>query len=351
VTVSEPVPLPDVEIRVDGARLPRPASDDVRAVTVEHAVGEPAWFALELSNWDPDRLQVRWSDGPLFAVGGVVEVLLGYVGALTPVLQGEITSLEPLFRAGRPPLLVVGGYDHGHRLTRTRRTRSFVQMRDSEIVAELARAAGLRVEAPATPTIHPYVVQANQTDWAFLRERAARIGHELLVRDKVLRLDPADPGAAAPVRLAVGKDITEFRPRLSAVGQVGEVAVRGWDVKRKSAVVGRHHGPPGGQPPGRSGPSTADAAFGSSTTAHVDLVPRSKAEADLIAEGSWAAIASGFVRGAAECGGDARLRAGTAVEITGAGTRFSGRYGVTAVTHTLDTAGYRTTLTVQKGSA
>lgn len=343
--------LPDVEIRVNGTAVPLRARHDVRAVTVGHTVGEPAWFTVELSDWDPDQLRVRWSDGPLFAIGAAVEIRLGYLGALAGVLLGEITSLEPHFRADRPPILVVGGYDHGQRLTRTRRTRSFVRMKDSAIVAELARGAGLRVEAPDTGPVHDYVAQANQTDWAFLLDRAARLGREVLVRDKVLRFRPAD-AAAAPVRLAVGREITEFRPRLSTVGQVGAVAVRGWDVRRKKPLVGQHKGAPGGGPLGaRPGPRTADAAFGSSATAHVDLVPDSKAEADLIAEGSWGAAASGFVRGTAECRGDTRLLAATPVEITGAGTRFSGRYRVTAVTHTLDAEGYRTSLVVGRSTA
>ena len=349
--MSGPV-LPDVEIRVNGEALPGTAADDVRVVTVDQTVGEPAWFAVELSNWDPVRLRVRWSDGPLFAVGGAVEIRLGYLGALAEVVQGEITSLEPVFRAGRPPVLVVGGYDRGHRLARTRRTRSFVQMRDSEIVAEVARAAGLRADAPTTSTINPYVAQVNQTDWAFLRERAARIGRELLVRGRALHLQPPGAGTAPPVRLAVDRDVVEFRPRLSAVGQVGAVSVHGWDVKGKQAVVGRYPRP-GSDPAGtgRSGAATADAAFGSSATAQVDLVPRSRQEADLIAEGAWTATAMGYVRGTAECVGDTRLRAGTTVEIAGAGDRFSGRYRVTAVNHALDAQGYRTTLTVQRDTA
>jgi phage protein D len=342
VTRREPGPLPDCAVQLNGMALP--AQADIRSVTVEHAFGEPAWFALELANWDPDQLRVLWSDGPEFAVGGAVEIKLGYVGDLARVLQGEITGLGPVFAAGRPPTLVVEGYDHGHRLARTRRTRSFVQLRDSEIVAELARAAGLRVDAPATPTIHPYVAQADQTDWAFLRERAARIGHELLVRDRVLAFRAPGAVTTPPVPLVVGGDITEFRPRLSAVGQVGEVAVRGWDIRAKRAVLGRSSGP---RP---DGPRTADAAFGPSAGTRVDLVPRSRTEADQIAGGQWAAVASGFVRGTAECAGNAGLRTGTTVEIAGAGTRFSGRYRVTAVTHALDSAGYHTTLTLQEGS-
>ena len=212
---------------------------DVRAVTVQESVGELAWFTVELSNWDDEKLQVSHSDGSLFAVGGAIEISLGYVDSLNKVLQANITSLEPVFTSGAPPVLTVGGYGYAHRLARGRRTRSFVKMKDSAIVAQVAREAGLRADVKDTGVALPYVAQGNQTDWAFLRERAARIGHEVFVRDQVLHFRPPATGTPAKQTLDLADDVTEFRPRLSAVGQVGEVTVRGWDVVRKAAVVGK----------------------------------------------------------------------------------------------------------------
>jgi hypothetical protein len=148
--VTGPVQLPDFEVFVNGARLPFPARHDVRAVTVTESLDEPAWFAVELSNWDADRLQVSWSDGTLFALGAALDIRLGSVGDLHPVLLGEVTSLEPVFSAASPPLLTVGGYGYAHRLTRTRRSRSFTAMTDAAIAAQLARESGLRAEVTDT---------------------------------------------------------------------------------------------------------------------------------------------------------------------------------------------------------
>jgi phage protein D len=336
---------------VNGARLPFAARHDVRTVTVAESVDEPAWFALELSNWDADRLQVSWSDGTLFALGAAVEIRLGSVGDLHPVLQGEVTSLEPVFSAANPPLLTVGGYGYAHRLTRMRRSRSFTTMTDSAIAAQVARDAGLRAEVTDSRVRLGYVAQANQTDWAFLRERAARIGYEVVVRDKVLQFRPPATTAHPQATLGIGREVTEFRPRLTAVGQVGEVTVRGWDVVTKQAVVGRRTAatvaPMGAT---RSGAKTADAAFGTSILTHVDLRP-GKAEADMIAAGNLAVGALGHVRATVECGGRPALRVGGVVQIEDAGVRFSGPYYVTGVTHTLDAEGYRTSLTVERNAA
>jgi uncharacterized protein len=345
--------LPDFDIRVNGAPLPMPARADVRAVTVEESVGEPAWFSIELSNWDEEKLQVAWSDESLFAVGNGVEISLGYLDSLTKVLSAEITSLEPVFTAESPPTLVVAGYGHAHRLARGRKTRSFLKMKDSAIVSQIAREAGMRADVKDTKVALPYVAQANQTDWAFLRERAARIGHEVLVRDKVLHFRPPPVGTPAKQTLNIGGDVTEFRPRLSAVGQVGEVTVRGWDVPKKTPVVGKavtgqEYSLMGGH---STGPKTANKAFGKTATARVDLAPGTKADADMIALGALNVAALGFVRATLACGGRPDLQAGTVVGIEGAGTRFSGSYYVTAVTHVLDATGYRTTLAAERSGA
>jgi len=221
-------------------------------------------------------------------------------------------------------------------------------------VAQVGREAGLRAVVEDTRVSLPYVAQANQTDWAFLRERAARIGYEVFVRDKVLYFRPPAAAAKAQQTLRLDGDVTEFRPRLSTVGQVGEVTVRGWDLKAKQAVVGR--AATGQEISGmggtRTGPKTADTAFGRSTTARVDLGPAVKADADMIALGDFTVGALGFVRATVECGGRPAFRGGTVVEIDGAGTRFSGPYYVTTVTHVLDAqGGYRTTLTAERSGA
>jgi phage protein D len=249
-------------------------------------------------------------------------------------------------------VLTVSGYDLGHRLARDPKSRTFARMKDSAIAAQVARETGLRAEAKDTRVTLPYVAQANQTDWAFLRDRADRIGYELFVRDKVLHFRPPATEARAQCTLALGEEITEFRPRLSAVGAVGGATVRGWDVVQKQVLVGRAAGtqvPPMGAK--SSGPRTADKAFGRSTATLVDLGPGSKAEADQIALGALAGAALGFVSGTVEYTGQPQLRAGSVVEIEDAGTRFSGPYYVTAVAHTLDSRGYRTMLTVQRNAA
>src|SRR5215469_7293676 len=171
--------VPDVSIRVNGNVLPVSAQQDLRSVTVEDDVRALSMFTLELHNWDPGRLQVTGSDSSQFAVGNEVEIWLGYAGGLSRVMLGEITGLEPAFSAEGPPVLTVRGYDHGHRLARGTATRTFVKMTDSNIARQLAGRAGLGAQVSRTTVVPGYVIQANQSDWEFLRQRADLIGYEV----------------------------------------------------------------------------------------------------------------------------------------------------------------------------
>ena len=54
-------------------------------------------------------------------------------------------------------------------------------MTDSDIARRVAEGLGLTADVGHERT-YPYVAQCNQTDLEFLRERAQRIGYEVIVR-------------------------------------------------------------------------------------------------------------------------------------------------------------------------
>jgi len=343
--------LTDVSIRVNGAAVPTAVQTDLRSVTVQEDLRALSMFTLELYNWDDERLQVSWSDSRLFAVGNEVEISLGYVGDLHQVMVAEITSLEPMFTGDQPPLLLVRGYDHRHRLARGRKTRTFAQMKDSAIASQIAREAGLRAQVEDTKVVLSYVIQGNQSDWEFLQRRAGQIGYEIYVKDKILYFRRPKSQAQPADSLSLGEDVIEFSPRLSSLTQATEAAVRGWDVKEKKPVVAtqRTAGGAGGR---TAGSVAARRAFGAASVAIIGQPARTRAEADLVAQGQFSTMELAYVEGDAVAHGRPLLQAGTVVDITGAGQTFSGPYYVTSVTHTMTAEhGYQTSFTVQRNAA
>lgn len=346
-----PAQLPDVSVRVNGSALPQAAQADLRSVTVQEDLRALSMFTLELHNWDDEKLRVSWSDSALFAVGNEVEISIGYVGDLHRVMLAEVTSLEPTFTAGQESLLTVRGYDHRHRLARGRKTRTFVQMKDSAIAGQIAREAGLRAMIDDTRATLSYVIQPNVSDWDFLRQRAGLIGYETYVKDKVLYFRSPQSDGQPASKLSLGADVTEFSPRLATLGQPTGLTIRGWDVKQKQAIAATARVTP--DPPGRkSGATAARRAFGAAPVTVLGQPVRSLAEAGPVADGQFAAGALTYVEGDVVAFGRPLLRAGTVVDIAGAGQTFSGSYYITSVTHAVTPEhGYLTSFTVQRTAA
>ncbi len=345
--------VPEFRVQVNGSDLPSQAMLDLLAATVQEDVGAPGMFTLQLINWDMSQLKVTWSDDDLFAEGNAVEIQMGYVDNLETVIVGEITGLEPEFQAGEVPRLTVRGYDRRHRLLRGRKTRSFTQVKDSDIASRIASDLGLTAAVEDTGVTLDYVLQHNQTDMEFLQDRARRIGYELVVEDKMLYFQLHQNSESEVLTLARDVDLIEFYPRLTTLNQVGQVAVRGWSPKDKAQIVGQAG--VGDEPTkmggATTGPAAADNALGQASIASVDRPVFSQAEADQIALGRFNDIALAYINGEGVCIGRTDLRAGTVIKIEGVGQRFSGLYYVTSTTHSyLPAKGYRTAFTIRRNA-
>jgi phage protein D len=342
-----------VALRDDPDKQLSAALDYLRAVTVQQDLTAPSMFTLEIYNWDDTLGGVTWSDDELFAPGNEIEISLGYLGRVEKVMVGELTSLEPAFQGGTSTLMV-RGYDLRHRLLRGRKTRSFTDSKDSEIVEKIAGEASIKVGATDTKVKLPYVLQHNQTDLAFIRERARRIGYEVYVKEKTLQFQPLQIDKTVDITLTHGLDILEMYPRLTTMSQVGEVVVRGWDVKEKEAIVGTAAvGDETATMNGTSsGPKTANTAFGKTSFAYVDRPVFSKAEADQMALSQFNRAALAYIDGEGLCYGRPDLKAGTVITIEGLGEKFSGLYYITSVKHLWSNrGGYRTRFTYQRNAA
>ena len=163
------------------------------------------------------------------------------------LIDGEVTSIEAEYDS-LGTRAVVRGYDRSHRLAAGRRTQTFQNVKYSDIAQQVAGDAGLSADVDDSGGTLEHVLQANQSDLDFLYGLAKRIGFDCRVDgEKLLFKKPATtsgaPGAGEfegddPTQLIWNDTLLEFRARMSAVGQVRTVKVRGWDVEKKEAVIG-----------------------------------------------------------------------------------------------------------------
>ncbi len=353
---------PAFQIEVDGSGLAAEVSSNVTQVRVTQELDRFDGFSFTLANpypkmpWTHDKKASK-----LFAEGSSVKISLGYVGAVEPLLTGEITGVSPSFPASGTPTVAVQGYNRLHRLKGSNH-RTFPEMSDQQIVEQIAKEVDLTAEVEDTGPKHPYVVQHHQTDLDFLQQRARLIGFELLVEDKTLKFRRAPEGADkaftlawAPVRedLRAAGDVLpleSFEPTLNTLQQVSEVKVLGYDPKTKQEIVGKAGaGDEESEMGDETGPEVAAKALGKRERVLSGVPVASQEEAEQIARAVYNRLASGFLTGSGVTIGCPGLAPGKVAELVGLG-RFSGTYYVVKVSHSLGAGGYKTSFDVRRNA-
>jgi len=315
--------LPSFALKIGGSPLPIETEIQVISITVEDDLTLPSMFTVELTGLETQNSQISLLDDALFALGTEVEVKLGYGGQVATLIKGEITGLEPEFTINRLPSLIVRGYDRRHRLQRGRKTRTFLQKKDSDIAAQIASEGGLTAKAEDSQVTHDYIMQANQTDLEFLQARARQLQYEVVVEDKTLLFRPVGNASSAVLTLTLEDDLLEFSQAGDEVSTMG------------------------GQ---SSGAKLSESAFGEGIGGISDRPVASQAEADQFAKAQFNREVLGLITGEGICRGNTQVRAGKVIEIDGIGQRFSGLYYVTAASHRYGTRGYFTYFTVRRNA-
>lgn len=351
---SNQPPRPTFAVSLNGAPVGTELSMWITNVVVEDGLDLPGMFTIELISKQTRSGPVPWTDEPRLALGAQVEISMGWDDVRQSLMVGEITALEPNFVKHEAPTLVVRGFDRRHRLNRTRRTRSFVGQKDSDIATQIGSQAGIAVQATDSGVTHDYIVQANQTDLEFLLQRARRMQYELAMSGEVMLFRPVANAGSTVVTLELGDhELLEFQPRMSLLPLTG-LAVVGWDQKEKqiitaSAATGDEVSKMEGS---QSGALVAGALLGTEVETLIRTPVASQAEADQMAVGRFNQAVLDFIRGDGRVLGRTDLRAGNVIRLSELGTRFSGQYYVTSVVHSYSSgSGYYTDFRAQRNAS
>lgn len=305
------------------------------------------------TNWGPKEGQVGflYFDRNLLDFGVRLTVQMGAGDGAGQVFEGRITALEGRFSGGRPPELLVMAEDRLQDLRMTRRTRSWEQASDADVISRVAQAHGLRADVDLSGPTHRVIAQVNQSDLALARERARAAGAELWIEGDTLKARARTARDAGTLTLTYGEGLHEFAVAADLAHQTTGFTVAGWDVAAKQAVhpeatASVVSAELGG---GDSGSSILETSFGKRPQQVVHELPVNEDEARALADAHFARTARRFVLGHGVAEGDARLKVGAELELMQLGPLFEGTYWVTRVRHTFDAVhGYRTAFSVER---
>jgi uncharacterized protein involved in type VI secretion and phage assembly len=332
---------------IDGTPLDASLEPLVEQVVVEDYLHQPDMVTVTFR--DVERKAV--ADARI-KIGSQLKVSATAVGGqATGVLAWvEVTSIEAEYTVGGSRA-TVRGYDPSHRFHRGRHTETYLGMKDSDIARKVAQRVGVQVGTiEDTGPVHPYVAQVNESDWAFLERRGREIGFELEVTEgkfqfkRPAKAETAPAGgdydSTDPLQLVLGQELLEFHPRVSSAEQVGEVVVRGWDMKAKQPVVGRATAAASSATLSTSPAQLAD-TFGKPVFTYVDRPTSTQAGVDSLASALSDRIGSAFAEASGIALGNPKLKAGTPVNVSVVADDFAGKYVITSSRHVFNQDGYR----------
>lgn len=355
---------PAFQVEVNGSKLQADVSMNIEEVEVVSKADTLDTFRFTIANALPKMRWTHTSDADLFDQAKSVKIAMGYVPDLQDMIEGEITQISPNFSDSDAPTVAVEGHALLHRLHGTNQTRTFQQVTDKQIVEQIARDAGLQADAEDPNIQYEYVIQPNQTDLEFLRERAKRLHFEILVKNKTLifrKTQEAQDKTYTLVWAQIQKSVASGANTLplktcslqmNALKPPGTVEVRCYDPKSKQAFVS-HAGSSdqtskmGGS---QSGGDITDSFQRPRKHVHVSTPFASQQECDQHAKAAYNNGAMGLVTGSVTTIGAPDLRSGQVVEVLGIGPRFEGRYCIDEATHSIGSSGFQTSLTIKRNA-
>jgi phage protein D len=343
----QPYYAPDFLVKIAGLTLEADVTNAVIDLTYDNNIETADMFTLRLNN-----ANLRFTDSALFDVGKNVEVYMGYVGDLHPMMLGEITAVSPSFPQSGAPTITVTGYDKSHRLRHNTPSRfTFQYLNDSLIAAQIAAENLLIPVIDPSPMPPRECIQQTGSDWTFLKELAERNFFQVYVHWDKLYFRFPRPQTEATV-LEWGKSLISFSPRLSTSGQFGIQEIRGYDTELAQKIVAIL--------PAIALGSDLDNLIERLGSGYIEQLASlgrhvvrkqpvgNYLEATQLAKSMLMQLLEGLYQASGSCIGIPTLRAGEMVEIRGVGKRFGGKYTLSKVTHTINQSGYQTQFEVSQ---
>ncbi len=348
------IAVPIFEVKVGGSSLKPALTESLNDIEVQNDLYLPdvATMRFHLNplgdsglNRDVDAVNNA------LAIGKEVEISERKLDERTGnvIFKGEVTSFSVDFKSimeESPMVAVVQAHDKSHRMHRTKKTKTYLNKKASDIATGIAREHGLTPKVDSTGQVYEHVFQANLSDSQFLKQLGDRENCEVYVSQGELHFKKHGSSSDSAVELNWGEELMQFRVKSTTAFQLSEVEVGGWDVMKKEPITGsaKSFKVPYAIGESKSGPDISKAAFGKSFVKIVDVPVVSQSEADTLAksladQGARDHLyAEGLV---AE--GMGQILPGKSVTIKGVGDTFSGKYYVTSTTHQFSgEEGYRT---------
>lgn len=338
-------------LRFDGAENLR-ASELLQAMQMDEGEGGMSTLELRLSNWASvvgGSAEIAFPAGSVLSLGAAIEAYAGDESEPREIFRGRISAIEVQFTTGEPPEITVLAEDRLQAARMARRSKTYSDMTPADVVRAVAGELGLTPVVAGLGGPSATWAQLNESDLAFLQRLLARFDADLQIVGDELHVSPRGDVDRGTLELQLYGQLGRVRISADLADQVSAVSVRGWsadngEVVKADITSGAHLGPGRGTP----GAELLRDRFDERREHLAHLSVGSRDEAEAVAQAAFDRRARRFVRAHGVAEGNARLRVGTRVSLTGIDPRFDNDYYVIRACHRYDLRqGYRTEFTAE----
>src|SRR6476469_1807297 len=186
-------------------------------------------------NWGPkaNSIDFLYFDRKKLDFGKAIQVKLD----AEKIFDGRISAIEAEFREGSPPEIAVLLEDRFQDLRMTRRTRTFADVSDSDVMNRIAQDYGLQANINVSGPTYKVLAQVNQSDLAFVRDRARSIDAEVWMDDRNFYAKQRTGRNNGTVTLNYGGELREVCVTADLAGQRTTVSVTAWDVAGQATLT------------------------------------------------------------------------------------------------------------------
>jgi phage protein D len=300
---------------------------------------------ITLTDWgtpeDEDDADHLFTD---LLLGSEIEIAFGEEGEHT-VFVGDVTAVEEQYGDGAPTLALLL-QDALHKLGRIRQSHSYEDMSPNDVVEQIANNAGLSTNIQVSTLVNHWN-QINESELAFLLRFCGRFDVAARIDDGQLRAKPEEADAD-PIELTINDNVTRARFIADLNHQPSQTRVQGFNPANASTVdFDASDMMP--EPSDTSAKSELNNLGWSVDEIVAMPFARSQAEAETYAKAHFTTQAKRFIQADLTCQGEASLKSGREVLLTGTSSRFEGTYRIVHCTHKFTSqTGFETSLKLNK---
>lgn len=290
--------------------------------------------------------QLNYLDGRVLDFGKELHVAMGPSTAREEMFSGKLSALELSMDQGRAAEVNCLAEDKLMDLRMTRRFKTYEDVSDADLAQQIASQHGLSAATDVSGPTFALVQQWNQSDLAFLRERARRLAADVWIADDKLHMATRDQRNGNAVTLIQGGNLMRVHLAADLAHQRSKVVIGGFDDANQQSIDEEADSTAVAAevPGGTHGIEVLERAFAARVSYRVRDIPLNDREATALARAALLGRARRFVTACGVADGNTAIKVGTRLRLERVSPLFEGDgYYVTRVRHQFDLhAGYRT---------